>query len=499
MAAELKVLNMALDSQHPQYAKKLKEWLQMRHTYAGPVEVKEQGVGYLKPTAGMLLDGMGKGQVGLAAYEKYKESAVFPEYVSEGVEALIGILHQKPANIQLPAKLEPLRGKATINGESLQMLLRRINEQQLITGRLGLLADMPAVEALEPMPYIALYFAEAISNWDDGSYTDGFSSLNLVVINESANVRNNFEWEWKEKYRVLQLGDFEKNEASGVSVVYKQAVFEGVDFVEAEMQPVTVRGATLDQIPFTFINATDITNNVDKAPLISLSNECLTIYRGEADYRQNLYMQSQETLVIIGGVSRGGLEDEDPDAIRTGAGSRIEIDLGGDAKYIGVSALGLEEQRVSLENDRKRAESAAAKLVNSNGATANAESGEALRTRVAAQTASLNHIALAGAAGLSHILKQIALWLGADPEQVVIIPNLEFADFELGAAEITQLIGARTMGAPLSKESIHGIMVDRGITKLDYKTEMSKIAEENADDPLLGKGLADDPKSDDNT
>jgi hypothetical protein len=108
------------------------------------------------------------------------------------------------------------------------------------------------------------------------------------------------------------------------------------------------------------------------------------------------------------------------------------------------------------------------------------ESGTALNTRITARTATLNQIALTGALGLQKILRLIARWLGEDPNEVEVIPNIEFADFELGGAELVQLMTAKAQGAPLSLESIHAIMVERGITKFTYEDEKGIMEEEAA-------------------
>ena len=487
---------MGLETQNPQYAEHIEDWSTMRDLYRGERVVKNRAETYLPATSGMRLDGMEKGKEGRAAYEAYKMRAVFHDYVKDGVEMLIGLLHQKPATIELPKAMEPMRERATINGESLLLLLRRINEEQLIPGRLGLLADLPPnPDPANPIPHLSLYIAESINNWDDGSYTEDLSSLNLVVLNETAFKRDDdFAWELQEKYRVLQLGVLAENEAEGTAT-YLQGTFESKVYAAAQMKAPTLRGSTLEQIPFVFINSKDIVAAPDEPPLMGLGRLVLAIYRGEADYRQNLYMQGQDTLVTIGGLLKqsGSLDaatDEGATTLRTGAGSRIDIEMGGDAKYIGVSSQGLAEQRAALENDKKQAETKAGQMISG---ASNQESGEALRTRMAAQTATLNQIALAGAAGLEQILKVVATWMGANPDEVKVTPNVEFADFELSGQEIVYLMTARSMGAPLSKESIHNLMVERGITKLDFETEMDIIAEEDAGAAPLGTTAGGDP------
>lgn len=493
VADEQKGPDMPINAKHPLYTEFHEDWETMRDLYKGERIVKDKGTVYLPATGGMTLDGLKVGQPGYDAYIAYKIRAVFHDYVREGVEALIGLLFQKPPVIELPSAMEPMRERATSGGENLEILLRRINEQQLVTGRLGLLADLPKETApgVVPLPYIALYVAESIINWDDASYNDGVDALNLVVLDETALKRDNeFNWVSQERYRVLQLGEMEANEQTGAT--YSQGLFEGTNYAQTGMIVPSFMGKTLDQIPFVFINSKDLVAAPDYPPLIGLGRLTLAIYRGEADYRQNLYMQGQDTLVTIGGVRDADALPGEDGAIRTGAGSRIDVEIGGDAKYIGVSGEGLEEQRLALENDKKRAETKAGQLINSSD-EGGKESGVALRTRLAAKTATLNQIALTGAAGLEHALRVIAVWMGQDPLKVVVTPNVEFADFEIGGREFVDLMTARTMGAPISLESIHNLMLERGITDMDFEAEMALIGEEDAQMPRLKGTVPLDP------
>lgn len=470
---------MSLTTKHPLYTAMQNVWELCRDNYLGEDRIKTQGVKYLPPTASMELDGMQSGEIGYKRYEAMKLRAVFHEYFKGGVETHIGYLHQKPADIKLPAQLEYLRTRATTNGEPLIALLRRINEEQLITGRLGIMLDLPAGESAVAEPYIALYTAESVMNWDESNDKEDYNSLNLVVLNESGFVReNDFSWTTKEKYRVLQYGDIIENE-SVMSSVYSFGIFTNTNYNPADMKVAKLMGAPCKEIPFVFINSKDAIPEPDQPPLLSLARMSMSIYRSEADYRENLHMQGQDTLVTIGGVRNPeGLAGEE-DAIRTGTGSRIDVELGGDAKYIGVTSTGLSEQRQALESDKNRAEFKSGNAIDSS--NSKQESGKALGIRLGAQTATLNQIAYAGAGGLEKLIKILAVWKGANPDEVAINPNLEFTDVDLGGQEIVYLMTGRSMGAPLSKESIHGLMVERGYTKFDYDTELEKIAKENED------------------
>ncbi len=468
---------MALNSTHPQYALTVQDILLMRHIYSGERTVKELGDMYLPPTPGMRLDGMIVGQEGYESYDAYKKRAVLPDYVSDAVEALLGLMHQRPAKFDVPKAMEGILTNATADGETLQNLLRRINEQQIVVGRLGALLDLEQnPNPANPLPFISLYNAETIRNWDDGADNVDRNKLAFVVLDETGPKRNaNFEWTQEQRYRVLMLGEL--NAAAEGKKAYSYGVFSGAnaDFNQEAMLVPTLRGVSLDTVPFVFINSKDTLPRPDNPPLLGLARKVLTIYRGEADYRQALFMQGQDTLVVIGGLDAADEES------RVGAGAKLSVEMGGDAKYIGVSSNGLPEMRMALENDKKEAIAKTGQLIDAMGSKQ--ESGEALGIRLAAQTATLNQIALTGAAALEHLLRVAAQWLGLNPDDVKVTPNLEFADLNMSGKDVVDLMTAKNMGAPLSKETIHNLIAVRGLTDKTFEEEMDLIEDE---DPLMG-------------
>ena len=178
---------MALDDRHPEFVARLGEWIQMRDTYEGERTIKRKRTEYLSATEAMIQDGMTTPSApGWKDYEAYLMRAYFHDVVKDAVKAMIGIMHMKPAVIKLPPRLAPMMDKATIQGEGLQMLIRRINEAQFVYGRCGLLVDAPTgVDPYKALPYIAFYEPERIINWDAGRRDEGRNQLELVVLDES--------------------------------------------------------------------------------------------------------------------------------------------------------------------------------------------------------------------------------------------------------------------------------------------------------------------------
>ena len=130
-------------SRHPLYNEFYGDWVTVRDCYRGSRVVKQKGTTYLPATESMHQDGLGPSESGGRAYSSYKLRANFPDIVNDAVEAMLGVMWHKPPVIELPAIMEPLREMATLKHESLDMLLRRVNEEQLVGGRLGLLLDLP--------------------------------------------------------------------------------------------------------------------------------------------------------------------------------------------------------------------------------------------------------------------------------------------------------------------------------------------------------------------
>jgi hypothetical protein len=485
---------------HPDFNARRSDWVVMFDGNEGQRHIKSKTTQYLPATSGMRalsttpskLDGEG-----LALYTAYLTRAFFPDLVKETVRALTGILDREPANIELPEALEDMRELATPKGESLNDLLVQIHINQLLYGRLGLLLD---VDPNRDLPLIVRYPAPQILNWDDLTVTgdirqqddskrsEAIRRLLLTVLDESRFERdtgNKFTWNLVPRFRVLNLGDETANVFT--STVERDGVRQ------ASIVP-TIRGKTLEEIPFVFINTTDLATQPGEVPLINLANLSLAIYRGEADHRSALFMSGQDTLVITGydisGSPDGNPSDDEKPIIGSGAYLNIP-DPEGDAKFIGPDSNALSEQRASLEDDYKRAGEEGIKLLSSG---AGAEAAETLRIRVAGRTATLQTIAMTSATGLETALRLAAVWVGADPEEVKVEPNLDFITESQDPADLVQFATAKKSRVPLSWKSVHNWLRQKDFTELTFDEELEQIEEEadmsafdTSGDALLGE------------
>jgi uncharacterized protein DUF4055 len=502
----------SLDTKHPKYTQHIEDWKLCRDCKRGERIIKEAMAKYLPPTSAMIADGMNVDAKGWCDYQIYLSRAVFHGFTERAIDRYMGQLWEKAPKIELPPKMEPLRERCNRKGESLMQLLRLMQDEALSTSRLGLFADMPqGIPLKDPdgnkvgtqplkgdiLPYVNMYKAENIINWDEGD-TDQVvhESLNLVVLDESGPTRKTiFEWEDVKKWRVLMLGDAQRNEedaptAGGSAPIYKVGLFTDQEiFDESKMIEPSWHGNKLNHIPFVFINSKDIVPEPDDPALLNLARKDITIYRGEADYRQTLFMQGQYVFVISGEVEE---DASNPKPVRTGAGSLLRLsNPQAKAQYVGIEGQGgLSEQREAIQNDIREADVLAGSLTDNR--SNEKESGDAMGKRMAGTTASLRSIALSCALGLQTILRSIATWMGEDPEAVVITPNLEFSETKLAPKDILDLQTMKTGGGPISDEAIHYNIKRSGLTPFEYEDETDKIAEEEPRVDLSG-GLVGAP------
>lgn len=459
---------MGVDNRHPDYINREPDWQMMADLYAGERTVKEKGPAYLPPTSGMVSDGVYRDgdNEGKRAYEAYLTRAHLPDFVKEAVSTLVGVMHRKPPSIKVPAAMEPWLADLSRQGESAEMLLRRINEQQLLKGRHGLLVDVDEVgDRLRLVPYLT----ESIINWDDDRAAEfAPNTLNFLVLQEDVYERgleDAYSWTEVSRFRVCQL-----NEDTG-----RYETFTETESTQSDTVEPVFRGRGLDSIPFVSIGANDLLMTPDDIPLLGLGRITLLVYRGEADLRQTLFMLGQDTLVVIGA---DGDADEsgtprDAGPTRIGAGARLDVPLGGDAKFIGVKGDGLPEQRRVLADDYVRARELGSRLLEPR--TGQAESGEALKVRVAATTATLTQLAKTSAAGLERALKLMARWAGFNEDEVFVEPNLDFAEANAPPQALLALLQAKQAGAPISLESIHEWARRNGYTTEEFQDEIERI------------------------
>lgn len=454
---------------HPDLSVVLPDYEECRDAVAGATTVKGKGVQYLPMPSGF--NGSSNPQ---SMYESYKLRAQFADIMAPTVQGMLGIIHHGEAQVEGLDEGDPLEDmweSATPDGLPLETLHKRITEEILTVGRVALLADLPPEGG--DVPWIAFYKAESLINWSE--------SRNFFVLEEDYRVRDGFSWEGKKRYRILELIDdvyqVEVLDEDGHAIGPDDEELENQDVQEGVTTSVVVPqkrgGKALDEIPLVVAGSRDLSLEPDQIPLVGVARSAFAIYRLDADYRHQLFMSGQETLFYI------GLAKEDvPEYV--GAGVGIAIPEGGDAKYVGPSGSGIDAHKEAIADERSNAAEAGSRMF-AVGDKKAAESGEALRIRARAGSATLVSVAQASAAALETVLRYCAQLVGQDPEKIVVKPNLNFLDTDMSADEANKMVEL-WMNKVISYETLYANL-QRGRIASEERTaeeEQELVAEEEA-------------------
>jgi hypothetical protein len=469
----------------------MKKWEMVRDALDGEDVVKGKNQKYLPIPPGMspglneVIEN-GKRTTG-DRYHFYLQFAEFPEIVAAAVNGFQGIIHEKAPTINLPESMEYLREDATPEGAPLEVLWQAMTREILQTGRIALVCD---VNDLNDQIRIAPYVTEALINWRLQAARDG-GNPDFVVLNETRTIEDPddpFRTKDQDVYRELRMVD-----GNYAVRTWATPVNGGKAEIEEDFVPVLRFGSGLEAVPITVINATDTGFAYGPIPIMPMVRRAFSIYRLTADYRRALYIKGDPQPYITG---------IDPDDAPTAIGGQAiwafdssDVRVG----YLDVDGKGIPLTKEALDAEYERFHDEGGKLLSDS--DRGAESGEALRRRAASKQVTLKGIVMNAADGLQDVLRKIADLLGADPEAVEFIPDLDFSEPTMTGEELMKLITSKNSGAKLSHRSIHELARRGGLTELSYEEELEEIEDEPEEMPLpesigFGEDEPDQPEED---
>jgi hypothetical protein len=388
---------------------------------------------------------------------------------------MVGLVHRTAAEITGLEDGKPLAfmfENCSLDGLTLEAFHTRITTELLMQGRFSILVDVPSgdgsITKPAALPYFAGYTAERLINWAE-------IEKDLFVFDETREERieSEFVWTRREHYRVLRL---EGN-------TYTAEVYDNTEAVN-KFTPQMLGGKTFQEIPLVVVGPRDLRLAPEEPPLFGVGRACLAIFRLDADYRHQLHMSGQETLFIM------GLTDDLPNAV--GAGVVVGLPPDSDAKYVGPQGVGINAHRVAIQDERANAVREGLRLFDQGGQR---ESGEALRLRASAQTTTLTTISQASAAALEKALRYAAMFVGQDPLEITVKPNLKFVDSVMTPQDATFLMQV-WQGGGISKETLYENFQRGEIasTERTFEEEQALIEKEVIDNPLpVGPGAVIKP------
>jgi len=412
------------------------KWQRARDCFEGSDAVKAAGARYLP-----LLDSQKPGVSGAHGQQKYNEyllRALFYNAMGRTVEGLSGALFQTAPTIAGPAELEPHLSDITLTGMSAETFGLDATREVLITGRYGMLVDMPGDERAgdeELRPYWCGYRAEDITSWS-AVRQRGKETLIQVVLSEVVEERgaDPFVPDEVSQYRVLELQD-------GVYVqsIWRQRPKSEIYDVVSSVRP-TRRGDPLTFIPFVFVGPTSTSTKVAKPPLDDLAIVNLSHYRTMADLEHGRHFTALPTPWVAGAL--GGKPDE---PLVIGSGAAWSLDKDGRAGMLEFSGAGLGHLAEAERDKRKMMATLGARLLEEQAGTQ--ETATAVLTRHSGEIATLRTVAQTLEQALTTVTRIHVWWMSmeaspSDLQEVAYEVNKDFFSTKMSPDELRSLIMA---------------------------------------------------------
>ena len=437
---------------HPEYQYWRVEWSKVRDCLAGQREIKRKGAAYLPKLKGADNDD----------YEQYLSRAVFYNMTSQTQNGMLGQIFRRDPKIDgVPARLAARLKRICKDGTGIVNFTKTVVSEQIALGRFGVLADLPATESNEPDPYLVGYTAENILDWTFEEI-EGRFRLTRVLLREF--VRKNdarffSPYTYDTLYRELRL----VQTADGL-VYIQNTYFDQAPPVETSArtpgapspqsitqpafvngqqvphpgvpQPVssvtpTIRGATLDYIPFVFFGAFSNSTDVEKPPLLDIADLNISHYRSYAELEHGRFYVAMPVYYAP------GRDDESAAEYNIGPNLVWEVPEGERPGILEFSGKGLNELSKALEDKERQIAAIGGRLLS--GGTKGGETDNQANLRQANEFSLLLNVIQAAECGMALVMRY---WMAfadvslAASEDFIFRINTDFLQPSIGAREL---------------------------------------------------------------
>lgn len=414
---------MPANTTHQDYDKIIPEWQKIRTAIAGEEAIKEAGTKYLP-----MLTGQADWE-----YQAYKERAMFYGASDRTVKGLTGAIFRKPPEIRFPEESKKLLETIGRAKEPIEEVAKRVVENAVGVGRVGVLLDAPQIEGADP--FLAIYEAESIINWFSVLGPEGEEPIEIVLTEKQykRSEEDRFVTKSSNLFRVLRLGFPEPD--SGVSLseleqgaVYSQELWEEVTeledgkettslFLLGTIVPRMRGGKVLRRIPFWVINSSGIGLKPEKSPMLDLVSVNISHYRNSADLEHGRHFTALPTAWVAG---------FDPSVSLTIGASRAWVTENTQARagFLEFTGAGLGHLQEGMTAKEKLMAILGARMLEE--LPVGAEAAETVRLRQSGEASTLAGIAMTCSSGLTMALRAFAEWMAIPSDEVSIALNRDF-------------------------------------------------------------------------
>lgn len=319
---------------HRQYEEAYPKWQKVRHAVSGDLKA------YLRDVGANEIDA----KYGAARQREYEDGAIVYNFTKRTLSGMVGAVMRKDPEQIIPAQLEYLIQNADGSGVGLWQHAQDTLSEMDSVGRGGLLVDAPAVEVATMAqqnagmlnPVIAFYSAENITNWRLERY-GSVNKLVMVILREEyeyTDDENEFMTHYGNQYRALDIVDGK----------YRQRIYQFgyKGELRGEVQEVFPKLGNLqpDEIPFSFIGASNNDSTIDDAPMLPLADLQIGHFRNSADSEENIFVTGQVMLAISpgGNMTPEIWREANPNGVKFGARCGINLGDGGSAALLQANA-----------------------------------------------------------------------------------------------------------------------------------------------------------------
>lgn len=369
-----------------------------------------------------------------AAAVIYANGGFEPQLLGKTTTGFMSLVSEHEPVVELPASLEYSKESCTKDNKSLLEFFLSTVLEVLVKGRVPILIDFDEKDS--KLKFVA-YKTEALIDWGTTNTGTNDTKFTYAVfrdfeLNPNFNpIKNTASTKYIEVIYYHYLDDD----------VYTVSTYKKVDGIQKEVDTVTPEhfGKQLDYIPLLTIGSLDNTPNIDNIPLEGIANCILEIYSLSCMLKHAEKTSAVPTLYMTG---------TDKDEAPTATGANVCVVLADSQARVGytttdTSAMSHIQERMA--DYYAQAQELGASLLGARRGTS--ESGEALRLRQAAATASLKSIVDNVGRGLTVLFQMMADWNNSSDKTIKFDPNREFSTYALTANETIALVQAWQAGS----------------------------------------------------
>lgn len=361
----------------------------------------------------------------------FVERPAYYNVTKRTTDALIGAMLRKPYTTSVE---DPMVAGMQTFDTFLPCVLRDI----MLTSRVGILVDYCEVSQ---SPYLTEYCNNSITNWGD----------DYVVLREDYMVtdpKDKFKKMVKCQYRELLLVD-------GVYTVNIWREQGKNSFKIAETVQPSVRGRTLDFIPFVYINSHDTTDECMKPVMFNMAEINVAHFKSLADIEHLAHFFALPQMYVA-----GGFDGEMNGITAIGTPNAWVLSQGSTVSYAQANSSGFDSLMKLIDKKEDQMAALGSRMLAKSGV----ESAEALKLRSAGENSILIGLVNAVEEGIEQALQMYAIWLGEDPENVEFEMNRDFTNIAVTPQEIdsllTLLVGNQISQDTFLKRLYEGEIID---------------------------------------